>query len=340
MQSIDDIGILAWGTRLKRLYDNTMPQGKEIYQSQGLDFDPKWFSIVYALVENGEQSVTDLSNILGLAHPTIIQTLKELEKNGWVQSRKSETDGRMRLLSLSDSAKNKLPQLQKIWSQIRQATEEANQEGQSNFWQGFLDFEAAIEKRTFYDRVLEVIERQKRRDMSKRPPSHPGQWFDRKFDFSNLSTTPEGLLERLRSTPIRLQALVDSLSPTQLKTKLSDKWTIQENIGHMNDLEPLWHARILDISAGAEIMTEADLENTKTHQANHDELPLEKLLAEFRANRLKMVQLCEVNYDLLTSASSKHPRLLTPMRIIDLMYFVAEHDDHHIATIRHMAWEL
>ena len=31
-----------------------------------------------------------------------------------------------------------------------------------------------------------------------------------------------------------------------------------------------------------------------------------------------------------------HPRLLTPMRVIDLCFFVAEHDDHHLARI----WEL
>jgi hypothetical protein len=31
-----------------------------------------------------------------------------------------------------------------------------------------------------------------------------------------------------------------------------------------------------------------------------------------------------------------HPRLKIPMRIVDLAYFVAEHDDHHLATIRGM----
>jgi uncharacterized damage-inducible protein DinB len=30
---------------------------------------------------------------------------------------------------------------------------------------------------------------------------------------------------------------------------------------------------------------------------------------------------------------SVHPRLQQPMRLIDSLYFVAEHDDHHIAAI-------
>jgi hypothetical protein len=28
-----------------------------------------------------------------------------------------------------------------------------------------------------------------------------------------------------------------------------------------------------------------------------------------------------------------HPRLNLPMRVIDLIYFIAEHDDHHLARI-------
>jgi hypothetical protein len=33
------------------------------------------------------------------------------------------------------------------------------------------------------------------------------------------------------------------------------------------------------------------------------------------------------------SLLSVHPRLQQPMRLIDALYFVAEHDDHHIARI-------
>jgi hypothetical protein len=31
--------------------------------------------------------------------------------------------------------------------------------------------------------------------------------------------------------------------------------------------------------------------------------------------------------------ASLHPRLKTPMRLVDHLYFVAEHDDHHLAHI-------
>jgi predicted short-subunit dehydrogenase-like oxidoreductase (DUF2520 family) len=35
--------------------------------------------------------------------------------------------------------------------------------------------------------------------------------------------------------------------------------------------------------------------------------------------------------------TSLHPRLKRPMRLIDLCFFVAEHDDHHLAIATRLA---
>ncbi len=44
---------------------------------------------------------------------------------------------------------------------------------------------------------------------------------------------------------------------------------------------------------------------------------------------IRIAQECEENFNLILSISARHPRLMQPMRMIDLLYFVAEHDDHH-----------
>lgn len=168
------------------------------------------------------------------------------------------------------------------------------------------------------------------------PALRPGRWFERPFDFEHLSVSPQGLLERLRDTPVRLYNLGRSFSPAQLVHQPDGQWSAQENIGHLIDLEPLWYGRIHDIANGEKTMRPADLNNRKTHEAGHNAVPVEKLLAEFAAERHKLVALCTKNSTVLESATALHPRLLKPMRMIDLMYFVAEHDDHHIATIRHL----
>jgi uncharacterized damage-inducible protein DinB len=88
--------------------------------------------------------------------------------------------------------------------------------------------------------------------------------------------------------------------------------------------------------SGSDQLTIADLQNRNTDAANHNARPLEEILSEFRAARLQLLQrVNELDASLLPRAIP-HPRLKTPMRLVDHLYFVAEHDDHHLARI----WEL
>ncbi|MEM9025049.1 MAG: DinB family protein, partial [Bacteroidota bacterium] len=76
--------------------------------------------------------------------------------------------------------------------------------------------------------------------------------------------------------------------------------------------------------------------NRKTHEADHNYLSTEDLIANFAAQRSKLVRLCHDHFEAMLTCSAIHPRLGVPMRMIDLLYFVAEHDDHHIATIHYL----
>lgn len=332
MKNLNDIGITALATRLKRLYDNLYKDVREAYSAYQFEFDPKWFAVVYALIENRQLSITELSKILGLSHPSIIQILKELEKIGWVTSVASKDDGRVRLLELSDEAKAKVPELQSIWSDMRKAVESINDEGQVDFWSGLLEFEASLSKKSFKDRVLE-IQTSKRSALT--DSKAPDPWFDRKFDFAHLSTTPNVLYERLSFTAIRIREMVRNISSEAMVTS-QDKWSVKQNIGHLTDLEPIWYGRVQDILNGKEHLRTIDLTNKKTHEADHNYLSVEKLISNFSAQRKLLLQICSENFDKLDGASALHPRLQIPMRIMDLMYFVAEHDDHHLSTIRHI----
>ena len=48
-----------------------------------------------------------------------------------------------------------------------------------------------------------------------------------------------------------------------------------------------------------------------------------------------MEQLSELE-DVSFARTTLHPRMKKPMRLVDHLYFVAEHDDHHLARI----WEI
>jgi len=161
-------------------------------------------------------------------------------------------------------------------------------------------------------------------------------WFERKFEFSFSLDLLPNLRVRLRGTPARLEETLRSHSQGVLTAKPQGKWSAQEHAGHLLDLESLWLARLDDYVAGKDRLTPADLTNRKTDEANHNARPLEQLLADFRAARTTLLQRVEELDSSLFARTLPHPRLKTPMRLLDHLYFVAEHDDHHLARI----WEL
>jgi uncharacterized damage-inducible protein DinB len=159
------------------------------------------------------------------------------------------------------------------------------------------------------------------------------RWFDRKFELGlGVDATPE-LLERLRRTPERLTSAVRGLPPEALTRRPEGKWSIQENAGHLFDLESLWDQRLDDYDTGAAELHPADLENRRTHEAGHNDRQISDILADFSAARRRIVDRLARMSPAELASTSLHPRLRQPMSVVDLCFFVAEHDDHHLHTI-------
>ncbi len=163
------------------------------------------------------------------------------------------------------------------------------------------------------------------------------RWFDRKFELGLAPESAPALLVRLGATAERL-AQATRAQPRELLVRrpAPDKWSIQEHVGHLLDLETLWDKRLDDYDAGAELLHVADLTNRKTHEAGHNERPLANILADFAAARNAFVQRLAAMSPAELSRTGLHPRLLQPMSVVDLCFFVAEHDDHHLRAIEEL----
>jgi uncharacterized damage-inducible protein DinB len=173
-----------------------------------------------------------------------------------------------------------------------------------------------------------------RRPVSSKVPA----WFERKFDFTFPTEQYPNVCVRLWGTPARLEEILrtGTTDADVLIGKPQEKWSAQEHAGHLLDLEALWRARVDDFLTGRETLAAADLSNRKTHEANHNAQELAEILAGFRTERLRFVEHLGTLEPNVFSRTSLHPRLKQPMRLLDHLYFVAEHDDHHLAKI----WEL
>lgn len=159
------------------------------------------------------------------------------------------------------------------------------------------------------------------------------KWFDRKFKFSDEQNIFPSIIERLRGTPVRLADKLSKIEDSKKTVKFENSWSIADNIGHLIDLEPLWQGRLDDILNNKKELRPADLENTKTDLANHNGKNVDVLLKEFSEIRSITVAKLETLNENEVYKYALHPRLKTPMRMMDLFLFVAEHDDHHLARI-------
>ena len=88
-----------------------------------------------------------------------------------------------------------------------------------------------------------------------------------------------------------------------------------------------------DFLAGAQTLRAADMQNKKTHEADHNRREAKHLAQDFRRERRRFVERLEGIEPAWLSRTAVHPRLGQPMRIVDMAWFVAEHDDHHLARM-------
>jgi uncharacterized damage-inducible protein DinB len=161
----------------------------------------------------------------------------------------------------------------------------------------------------------------------------PPVWFERKFSFDFPVELHPNLCVRLRGTPARAEELTRGLTREQLTRKPEGKWSIQEHVGQLLDLEPLFLTRLDDYRRGADVLAPADLTNRKTHEARHNDGALENILLELRRAREKMMEAVDALASADFARVARHPRLNQPMRLVDLLFFVAEHDDHHLTRM-------
>ena len=164
-------------------------------------------------------------------------------------------------------------------------------------------------------------------------------WFEREFPSGLPAALLPVIAERLRGTPARVEERLTPLSETVLTRRSGSTWTIQENVGHLLDLEPLWKQRVEDLLSRRTELAAADLSNRRTHDANHNATPLAMLLGGFRQARAALVARLDMVEDEAAAYAALHPRLHRPMNLVDHAYFVAEHDDYHLARISELLTE-
>jgi hypothetical protein len=158
-------------------------------------------------------------------------------------------------------------------------------------------------------------------------------WIERTFRFDYPAGKFPDLLERVRGTPARLEDRLRGAAEPVLAGTDGAGWSIKQNIGHLVDLDPLHVRRLEQILAGEETLLAADLTNRRTTEGGFNVQPIGELLGELGRVRGTLVARFAAVAEADWGRAALHPRLRQPLRVVDLLYFTAEHDDYHLARI-------
>ncbi len=153
MNIIDQSGLLAISTRLQRLSDRIRKDGALIYASFNIDFEPKWFPVIYTLHHRGTMGIMELAEEIGYAHPSTISLVKELERKKLVQSKKNKSDDRKRMVSLTTHGEKLIIQMKPVWKLMTSLIQEITNTP-SNLMTAITEVEKQLDHQGFYQRAL------------------------------------------------------------------------------------------------------------------------------------------------------------------------------------------
>ncbi len=160
-------------------------------------------------------------------------------------------------------------------------------------------------------------------------------WFERNLKFGHPVAMLPYFLERLDGTHVRLQAKVSGMNDNILSMKHNGKWSVKQTIGHLAEVDAVVNKRMDEITSGVAMMSPAVFE-----PQDYNLWPIKKVLDYFAANRAANLAKYKSLSDEQLTQSSIHPRLKVPMTPVDLAWFDAEHDDHHLVKINEIIFTL
>ncbi|HKV34176.1 MAG TPA: DinB family protein [Pyrinomonadaceae bacterium] len=161
-------------------------------------------------------------------------------------------------------------------------------------------------------------------------------WIDRSFNFNYPVELYPEIIERVRGASARLDEYLNS-APAEILARRDDgHWSIQENAAHLFDLDALTLERIEQYVAGVPVLHAADITNKKTSEANYNNVSAAEIARSFRERRVEVVNRLESLDAEMFARSAIHPRLNIPLRLVDFVFFEAEHDDYHFTRINEL----
>ncbi len=156
MRIIKQLGAAGLHLRLKRLSDRLSQDILKKYREAGLDAEPSWLPVLFALKENHELSVQGIASSLGTSHPAVVQFVKQMEKRNLITTEQDSADKRKKIISLTSAGEEMIEKITPLQNDIEIAIEKLNDEAHINLDSVLDKIETGLSQRSLYKRMNDL----------------------------------------------------------------------------------------------------------------------------------------------------------------------------------------
>lgn len=150
-----ELGELALVSRLRRMADALWEETGDLYHALGIDFQPRWFAVFYAIGHSDHPSISEIAAMVGLTTQAVGKITDDLHAAGLVREQADANDSRIRRVVLSRRGRSILAQLDPVWRGVRTVARELMSEARIDLVEDLDRLEAALSVRSHGQRLRE-----------------------------------------------------------------------------------------------------------------------------------------------------------------------------------------
>lgn len=152
MDYLQELGYLALGSRMKRLAERFAQETAQVYTSESIEFEPRWFPVFRFVADKGKASITAVAEAVGITHPAVNQMAQELVSAGLIKATGDPQDKRRRLLSLSEKGKRLCDQMRPVWRTLHASVSDSVADCGMDLVNAITVMEKALDRRSLTSR--------------------------------------------------------------------------------------------------------------------------------------------------------------------------------------------
>ncbi len=148
---------IHFGVKLKKISESISSQIAKLLIQQNVEFEPRALPVLLVLKEKKYLNINEISAILGMTHPAIVQIANHLNKVGFIKHNKSTIDKRVTLLELTEKGTRNLTLLEPLIICIRETIKSIVNEIDINLIYSISKLSESIGNNILMNRVLDEL---------------------------------------------------------------------------------------------------------------------------------------------------------------------------------------